>query len=297
MSAAVLDRLARAYLLGVRTPGDPEVAELVAAHGAASAAELLCGAQWETKAAAVANQAKRNDLRLVIPGDAEWPAVELDSLGLWVSGRGHLAELAGRAIGIAGATKATPYGTEVAARLAAELAQIGWTVVTLGRFGIDSAALRGAMQRGRGLVRWEGLPGPGADPVPLPPAPPLVLPLGRLIEPEPRAHAGLFRRVGWEGLLVSEHGTRPPEEETAVDRHRQGRLMVGLVRGLLLVEPGWGSRWLVDAAEVAGVPVLAVPGPVGSEQSQGAHELIRDGRARLVVGLVDILDRLGRGRG
>jgi DNA processing protein len=128
-----------------------------------------------------------------------------------------------------------------------------------------------------------------------PVTPPLVLPLGRLVEPEPASHAGLYRRTRWDGLLVSEHGTQLPDELTAADRHRQGHLMAALVRGLVLVEPGWGSRWLVDAAEAAGVPVLAVPGSIGSEQSQGAHELIRDGRARLVVGVVDILDRLSRG--
>jgi DNA processing protein len=42
------------------------------------------------------------------------------------------------------------------------------------------------------------------------------------------------------------------------------------------------------------VPVLAVPGPITSEQSRGAHELIAAGRAELVDRVRDILDRLDR---
>ena len=301
MSAPELDRLARAYLLVARTPGDAEVAELVAAHGPALAAEFVSassGSVWEADAAAIVNQGERHDLRLVVPGDLDWPAMELDSVGLWVSGRGRLSELSARAVGFAGAVGATPYGVQVATRLAAELARVGWTVVTLGRFGIDSAALRGAMQSTRTaeIEAHRTVTAPLFAPVADPPAPAVVLPLGRLTDPEPAVHADLFRRVGWDGLIVSEHGTRPPDQETVADRYRQGQLMAALVRGLVLIEPGWGSRWLVDTAESAGVPVLAVPGSIRSEQSQGAHELIRDGRARLVVGAVDILDRLSRGR-
>jgi hypothetical protein len=225
MSPAELDRLARAYLLVGRTPGDAEVAELVAAHGSALAAEFVSassGSVWEADAAAIVDQGKRHDLRLVVPADSDWPAVELDSVGLWVSGRGQLAELSAHAVGFAGAVAATPYGVQVAARLAAELARVGWTVVTLGRFGIDSAALRGAMQRTRTaeIEAHQAGAAPLIAPLAGPPAPALVLPLGRLTDPEPPAHADLFRRVGWDGLLVSEHGTRPPDQETAADRRR-----------------------------------------------------------------------------
>lgn len=303
MNATELDRLARAYLLTVRTPGDPEVAELVAAHGPALTAEFVSassGSVWEADAAAVVAESDRADLRLVVPGDPEWPAGDPDVVGLWVSGRGQLAELSRRAVGFAGSVAATPYGVQVAARLAAELALAGRTVVTLGRLGIDAAALRGAMQETRTADLEARRAGALSAPRVAPPArrvaPAVVLPLGRLTHPEPPAHAALFRRVSRDGLLVSEHGTRPPDRDTAADLYRQGQLMAGLVQGLVLVEPGWGSRWLVDAAETANVPVLAVPGALGSEQSKGAHELIRDGRARLVVGPVDILDRIGRGR-
>ena len=41
MTGSDVERLARAYLLWARTPGDPEVADLVAEHGPALAAELV----------------------------------------------------------------------------------------------------------------------------------------------------------------------------------------------------------------------------------------------------------------
>lgn len=301
MSADERDRLARAHLLTVRTPGDVEVAELVAAHGPALAAEFLSGPTWEDDATAAVESARRADLRLVVPGDQEWPAAELGSVGLWVSGGGRLSDLAGRAVGMAGTSAATPYGVRIAARLADELSRVGWTVVTLGRPGIDSAATRGALQhthRAHIEARRAGaVTPPEVEPSAGPVTPPLVLPLGRLVDPRPRWHEVLFRRVRWDGLLVSEYGTREPDQRTGADLYRQAELMAALVRGLVLVEPGWGSRWLVDAAEGAGVPVLAVPGPVGSEESHGAHELISAGRAKLVTGLVSVLVELGRSRG
>jgi DNA processing protein len=300
VSAAELDLLARAYLLTVRTPGDPEVTELVAAHGPVMAAELVApsyGLSWQDHAASTVAVTRAADLRLVVPGDPEWPAAELDIVGLWASGGGRLGELAGRAVGIAGSSKATPYGLQIAARMARELAKAGWTVVTLGRFGIDGAAVRGALRYITAAADLAAYRAGSRDPLGVEPfvgrvTPPLVLPLGRLSEPQPVAHDGLFRRLRWDGLLVSEHGTRLPDEEPATDLHRQGQLMAALVRALVLVEPGWGSRWLVDAAETAGVPVLAVPGPVGSQQSQGANELIQAGRARLVTSYSDVLAEL-----
>lgn len=303
MTAAELDRLARAYLLLARTPGDPEVAELVDAHGPALAAEFVAassGSTWEIDAAASLELGRRSELRLVVPGDAEWPAVELGAVGLWVSGRGRLGELTGRAVGMAGASTATTYGVRTAARMAGELARAGWTVVTVGRVGIDSAALRGAMQRADVShieARRAGAVAPPEVERPAGPvAPPLVLPMGRLVDPPPSWHADLFRWVRWNGLLVSEYGTRIPEEKTASDHYRQAELMAAVVRALVLIEPGWGSRWLVDAAEAVGVPVLAVPGSVDSDQSKGAHELIRGGRARLVTDTADVLADLDGGR-
>jgi DNA processing protein len=45
-----------------------------------------------------------------------------------------------------------------------------------------------------------------------------------------------------------------------------------------------------------GRPLMAVPGPVTSEQSAGCHALIRAGRAALVASAEDVIAVLGRAK-
>lgn len=295
MSADERHRLARAYLLTASRLGDRDVTDLVWQYGPALAAELVAastGGTWERDAEAAMQQCRKSDLRLIVPGDDEWPAALgkdpwTAPLGLWVRGGGHLHELVAWAVGIAGRTDATPYGVAVAAKLAGQVTRAGWTVVTLGRFGIDSAALRGALQDEPGSAMPEAAPKPTA-------APPVVLPLGRLVQPEPPAHDGLFRRVGWNGVLAGEHGANVPARHGRPDARRQVALMAALSAAVVVIEPNGrgGDHRLIRAAEDNGRPVLAVPGPTTSAESRFAHELIRTGRARLVAGHSDVLAEL-----
>jgi DNA processing protein len=274
-----VDRLARAYLLWARTPGDPEVADLVAEHGPARTAELVSvssGRRWKHYAKATVEQAHTRDLRLVVPGDEDWPPALSDAappvpVGLWVRGRGRLDQLAAHAVGIVGSRQSTPYGQRVAAELGRELSRAGWTVIALGRFGADSAALR------------------GADQVHLPV---VVLPLGRLVNPRPAGHRKLFDRLAYRGVLAGEHASKLPDRY--VDARRQSELLAVLVTVVIMIEPDplGVATGCLKAAHHAGRPVLAVPGPVDAGTSDYAHHLIRAGRARLVGGVEDVLAEL-----
>ena len=200
-------------------------------------------------------------------------------LGLWVRGGGRLDQLTRRAVAIAGRVGPTPYGAEVALDLGRQLANGGWTVATLGRPGIDSSALRGALQ--------EQSPATAA---------PVALPLGRLIDPRPAAHRKLFGRVCRDGALVSEHGANEPERLQRRDIRAQLRLLSRLTTALVLVEPdgrSWDSR-TVRMAEDAGLPVMTIPGSVNSPASDFAHELFRTARARLVTRPGQVIAELER---
>ena len=93
---------------------------------------------------------RRAGIRLVCPGDPEWPS-QLEVLGdarpwgLWVRGSGDLRYACLRSVSVVGTRSATAYGSHVCTEMAATLAERGWTVVSGGAFGIDGCAHRGAI--------------------------------------------------------------------------------------------------------------------------------------------------------
>ena len=72
------------------------------------------------------------------------------------------------------------------------------------------------------------------------------------------------------------------------------RLAAALTGGVLVIEAGLrsGARAAAATATTIGRPVMALPGPVGSSQSQGCHQLIRDGVATLVTSTADVVGTL-----
>ncbi len=89
-------------------------------------------------------------LRLIHPGDAEWPS-QLDDLGntrpllLWARGAADVRLSCVNSVSIVGSRAATGYGNHVAIEMAAHLAERGVAVVSGGAFGIDASAHRGAL--------------------------------------------------------------------------------------------------------------------------------------------------------
>ena len=105
-------------------------------------------------------------------------------LALWVIGPARLDEVADRAAAIVGTRAATAYGEHVAAELAAGLAERDAAVVSGGAYGIDGAAHRAALAADGFTVA--------------------VLAAGIDVS-YPAGHTALFRRIGEQGLLVTEY--------------------------------------------------------------------------------------------
>ncbi|PRX48401.1 DNA processing protein [Prauserella shujinwangii] len=294
-------RLARAYLLRVAEPPAPALAAFVGAHGPVEAAALVRRGQapdsvlQETSARRELglaerdlDEAERHGARLVVPEDAEWPAWPLLALdiatgrgvdgvaapiALWVRGGARLDEAATEAIAVVGARAATPYGEHTAAELAYALAGGELAVFSGAAYGIDGAAHRGVLAAGGVTAAVLGC---GLD------------------AGYPAGHVGLLNRIAEHGLVVSEY---PPGTPPA--RHRflvRNRLIAGLTAGTVVVEAGArsGARNTAATAGTLGKVVMAVPGPVGSAQSVGCHQLIRDAAATLVASADDVLDTVGR---
>jgi len=180
-----------------------------------------------------------------------------------------------RAIAIVGARAATPYGLEVAHRLAADLARLGFVIVSGLARGIDAAAHTGALDAGGRTVA--------------------VLP-GGLDQIAPAHHTALARRIQESGTLASEHPAGTPVYRGSF--LTRNRLIAALSTATVVVEAAERSGALSTAATARRLTrvVLAVPGDVDRETSRGCHALLRNG-AHLCEGAADVIAALEEAAG
>lgn len=260
-----------------QVPGvGPKLAAVVAAGegtlpGASRRKSTAAGSPWEV-AAAEAELCLAEGLRWHLEDDPEYPArlrTVPDPPGVLFS-RGTLLPQDGAAVAIVGSRHATRYGLTQAHRLAAGLAQAGYTVISGLARGIDAAAHRGALAAGGRTI---AVLGSG---------------LGRIYPPE---HVDLAAEVAASGALLSEHPAR--FGPLASSFPQRNRIVSGMSLGVIVVEAALrsGALGTVQHALEQGREVFAVPGPIDSPLSQGCHRLIREG-AKLVECVEDVVDEL-----
>lgn len=185
---------------------------------------------------------------------------------------GNLKTLSNDSLAIVGGREASGAGRRFATSIAAALSNAGLTIVSGLALGIDTAAHQGALA--------------GASPT--------IAVLGgghRRLYPE--SNKGLARKICDQGgAVVSEYP--PLSRPTRYTFPERNRIVSGLALGVLVLEARERSGSLITAnyALEQGREVMAVPGPVESRLSRGAHALIRDG-AGLVESADDVLAMLG----
>jgi DNA processing protein len=219
--------------------------------------------------------AERAGIRLICPGDSEWPP-GLDDLedrpyALWACGEAGLRECCARSVAVIGARAATAYGTHVATSITTGLADSGLTIISGAAYGIDVAAHAAALFTETLNVA--------------------VLPCGPDIS-YPREHEDVLRRIAARGVIVSEYPPgRRPDRDAFLARNR---IIAALAAGIVVVEAGLrsGTMNTVRHADLLGRPVMAVPGPVTSQASAGCHHLIAECGVPLVTSAADILGHL-----
>jgi DNA processing protein len=183
---------------------------------------------------------------------------------------GHRNALALPKIGIVGARKCTRHGRDVTFQLAEQLASHGICVVSGGAIGIDTAAHQGALQ-GKATPTI-GVMGTG------------------LLHRYPTQNTALFEQiVAQGGALISEYPlTTSPRPHLFPPRNR---IISGLSMGVLVAEASIKSGSLISASYAVKQyrDVFALPGRLSDKQSEGCHQLIRQG-ATLVRNVDDILE-------
>jgi DNA processing protein len=215
---------------------------------------------------------ERQGVRLLIRGMVGFPPV-LETIPdpphvLYL--RGELLPTDENAVAIVGTRHCTGYGRKVAERLAMELVRAGYSIVSGLARGIDGIAHRAALQAGGRT---------------------LAVLAGGLSKIYPPEHADLAAAVEASGALLTEAAMGM--EPMAGMFPARNRLISGLSRGVVVIEAAERSGALITASHAAdqGRPVFAVPGPVDSPTSDGAHQLVRKG-AILIRGVEDIVEEL-----
>lgn len=207
----------------------------------------------------------------VIPfGSGEYPPLlkQIADPPLVLYVRGDASLLARHSVAIVGTRRPSAYGSSVAHRLAADLAQRQLVIVSGMARGVDAAAHRGALEvNGKTIAVF----GCGVDVV------------------YPRDNKRLAENILAGGAFVSEFplGTSPQPENFPI----RNRIISGLTLGVLIVEAAEYSGSLITArlASEQDREVYAVPGNITSAQSFGPNLLIKQG-AKLVDNWMDVVE-------
>ena len=159
-------------------------------------------------------------------------------------------------VGVVGSRRCSAYGLLHAKQFSKLIAASGGIVVSGGARGIDTMALRGALDSTMPVVCVLGC---GVDVV------------------YPRENKTLFREIEQHGCLLSEYPPNtPPERGNFPVRNR---LISGLSLGVLVVEAPEKSGALITAEHALeqGRDVFAIPGNIGVKHCEGSNRLLREG--------------------
>ena len=173
-------------------------------------------------------------------------------------------------VAIVGTRKATLYGLSVAKSFAADLASLGFYVVSGMARGIDTAAHEGALSVGSKTIAVQGC---GLD---------IVYP------PE---NLNLYEKIIDQGAVISEFCFGRRIDRTTFPM--RNRIVSGMCEAVIVIESNCSGGSMITA-RFAGEQcrdLMVVPGRIDQVTSAGCLQLLRDG-AILVTSVDDVLEEL-----
>ena len=189
--------------------------------------------------------------------------------------KGNVRALHMRTLSMVGTREATPSGIHAADKIISSLAtQLPDLCIVSGlAYGIDSACHRSALAHKVTTVAVVADTLPNVSPAPN------------------RNLADEILRQG--GAIVSElHSQSKQNGQLFIARNR---IIAALSMGTIVVESpaSGGSLATADIADSYGRTLMALPGRITDSQSFGSNNLIRSGRARMILTANDIIEDLG----
>ncbi len=215
---------------------------------------------------------KENSVFAVAFNDSNYPEnlFQIPDSPVVIYVKGQLSKENNLAVAVVGSRRSSAYGLSIAEKFSTQLAQLGITIVSGMARGIDTFAHRGALKaKGKTIA---------------------VLGSGLSVI-YPSENEKLFKEIADAGAVVSEF---PMTTALApFNFPRRNRVISGLSLGVIVVEAAKNSGALITSrfALEQGREVFAVPGNVDNPNSQGTHELIKQG-AKLVQTIEDVLEEL-----
>jgi DNA processing protein len=233
--------------------------------------ERLLSPQIRARVHQVLETASRLGVAMIPIDDEKYPEClrEIFDPPFLLYARGDINLLHQPGVALVGTRNASLYGLRMAERLADDLAGRGLVIISGLARGIDTAAHRGALKSGSTVAVF----GSSLDWI------------------YPRQNRSLAEKITSQGLILSEYPfqTHPARFHFPL----RNRIIAGLSLACIVVEAAQRSGSLITArlALDQNREVMAVPGNVTSEVSQGTNWLIRSG-AKLVQTWEDVVEEL-----
>jgi DNA processing protein len=236
----------------------------LARRGGASGPGKICS---RDEAIHEIKSARALGIELIALGEPDYPRrlQMIDDAPPLIALRGSRSALAQPMVAIVGSRNASAAGVKVTERLARDLGEAGFVIVSGLARGIDAAAHRASIATGTLAVLAGGH--------------------ARLYPPE---HAGLLDAICAQGAALSEMPLN--WEPRGRDFPRRNRLISGLSLGVVIVEAAKRSGSLITArlALEQGREVFAVPGSPLDPRAEGTNGLLKQG-ATLVTEAADVV--------
>lgn len=240
-------------------------------------AERIVRRDGFTEAYREVDYCRKHRISLLAATDREYPELlrEVSDRPHVLFVRGNVGALSQRMLSMVGTRDMSPAGQDVCNRLIQQLGERvdDLCIVSGLAYGVDAACHRAALAYGVNTV---------------------AVIASALPSVTPSVHSALANDiVEHGGAIVTELHSQSPQNGTLF--LARNRIIAALSAGTLVVESpaSGGSLATADMADGYHRVVMAIPGRITDGASFGTNNLIRSGKARLVLTASDIIDDIG----